>query len=126
MKQTRKNFFAAAVSVLFAFGILCASLVAPAGAMASQMPDCSSPGSVHPCQALLCNLAASHNPLSQGALVSTRSYDSGKDGLLLLAAILPISSHGEIWLAVKQFSTIPTGYRPEKVPIHLFNSVLTL
>ena len=128
MNRVPKGRISSVLVILFALGIWCASLSISAQVLASQMPGCSTPGSVidHPCQPLLCSLAASHNLLSQGALVSTRSYDSARDGLVLLGAILPALSHNDISLIAKQFPTIWTDYRPEKVPIHLFNSVLTV
>ena len=127
VKRVRKNLIASVLAVLFAVGLLCAGLSAPAAAFASRMPDCSSRGSATgPCQPRLCNLVASHNLLSQGAVVSSRSFDSARDGLLLLPAVLSVSSHGEISLVAKQLSTVWTDYRPDKIPVHLFNSVLTL
>jgi hypothetical protein len=128
VKRVSKVPIASVLVILFALGIWCASLSAPAQALASQMSDCSTPGSVvdHPCQPLLCNLAASHNLLSQGAIVSARSYDSAKSGLFLLGAILPVLSHNDTSLAANQLPMIWSGYRPEKVSVHLFNSVLTL
>ncbi len=126
MNWPRKDLIATAVVFIFALAVWCAGLSTPAGAFASQVPDCPSSTAEHPCSPLLCNLAASHNLLSQGAIVSTRPHDSGKDGLVLLGAVLPVSSHGEISLAVKQFPAIWTDYRSEKISVHLFNSVLTL
>lgn len=128
MKRVSKNLIASGLMILFAVGLLCASLSAPTLSFASQMPDCSTPGSVldQPCQPLLCNLAASHYLPSQGALVSTRSDGSAKGGSFLIGDILTILSHNDILLAAKQLSTTWSDYRPEKVSIHLFNSVLIL
>lgn len=128
VKRVSKISIASVLVILFAVGIWCASLSAPAQALASQMPDCSTPGSVVdlPCQPLLCSLAASHSLLSVGALVSARSYDSAKDGPFLLRGIPPVLSHNDSSLAANQLPTIWTGYRREKVSVHLFNSVLTL
>ncbi len=127
VRRIPKNLVVSALVIFFALGVWCASLSAPAQALASQMPDCSTPGSVvdHPCQPLLCNLATSHNLLSQGAIVSARSYDSAKSGPFLLG-VLPVLSHNDSSLAANQLPTIWTGYRREKVSVHLFNSVLTL
>jgi hypothetical protein len=128
VNRVPKSFIASALAIFFALAVWCANLATPAHAFASQMSDCSQPDSAseHPCQPVLCDLAGSHNLLSQGALVSTRSYDSARDGLFLLGAILPALSHNDISLVAKQFPTIWSDYRPEKVPVHLFNSVLTL
>lgn len=128
MNGVRKNLIASALVILFALGVLCASLSTPASALASQMPDCSTPGSVldNPCQPLLCNLAGSHNLLSQGAIASARFYDPAKDGSFLLGEVVPPLAHNGTLLAVKQLRAIWSGYFSEKVPVHLFNSVLTL
>jgi hypothetical protein len=126
VRRIPNNLVASGLVIFFALGVWCASLSAPAQALASQMPDCSTPGSVgQPCQPLLCNLAASHNLLSQGAL-STKSYDSARDRLFLIGNILPVLSSNDSSLAANQLPAIWTGYRPEKVSVHLFNSVLTL
>lgn len=128
MNRVPKNLIASALVFIFILAVGCITLATPAEVLASQMPDCSTPGSVldPPCQRLLCNLAASHNLLSQGALVSTRSYDSAKGGPLLLGDVVAALSRNDISLTAKQLRTIWPDYPPPKVPLHLFNSVLTL
>jgi len=124
VRWLRKNLIAPALAILFALGVLCASLSSPTGAFTSQMPDCSESGSVldHPCQALLCNLGASRNAFAHGA----RSYDFAKNGRFLLGGVVPLLSHDDILLAGKRLPTAWSDYCPAKIPVHLFNSVLTL
>ncbi len=128
MRWVPKKLLSSSLVILFALAVLCASLASPAQAFASPMSDCSQPDSAseHPCQPLLCNLAAAHKLLFQDVLVPTKSDGSGKGAPFLIGNILTILSPNDILLAAKGFPTTRINYRPEKVSLHLFNSVLTL
>lgn len=128
MKRAPKSLTASALIFIFAIGVSCATVSAPALAFASQMPDCSPPGAVlgHTCQhPFLCSLTDSHNLLTQGTLVSARSSDCTKDGPLL-GGVAPLPADDGFSLTAQQLRTGWVDGPPPKVPVYLLNSVLTL
>ena len=131
MLRSSKKFVAFALVVFFAAGVLCASLAAPDRSLASvtgcsqpdlpmKMADCEHPS-------YLCGgFDPSSRLLSRGALSSSPSNDSLKNtlGLTVGEACFDASAHGGPLVGHEHTSAFPTG--PRKVPIHLYNSVLTI
>lgn len=130
MLWSSKNLVAFALVVFFAAGVLCASLAAPGQSLASvtgcsqtdlpmKMADCEHPG-------YLCGFDSSSRLLSQGALSSTPANDSLKNtlGLTVGETCFDSAAYGGPLVGNEHTSAFPAG--PRKVPIHLYNSVLTI
>ena len=130
MKGSSKNLVAFALALLFAVGVLCASLAAPGQSLASvngcsqenramEMSDCEHPS-------YLCGFDQSSHHLSQGTLSSARSSDSLKSPLDVAVgeACFNSSVYTGPFVGNEHTSAFLVG--PHKVSIHLYNSVLTL
>jgi hypothetical protein len=130
MKRTAKSLVAFGLVLFFASAVLCATLAAPGQSLASvtgcsqtnlpmKMADCEHPG-------YLCGFESSSRLLSQGALSSTPSNDSLKNtlGVAVGEARFDSSASGGSFALHEYTSDFPPGLH--KVPIHLYNSVLTI
>lgn len=126
----RRSKIAFVLGLLFAFGVLCATLAAPGQALASisgcsetngamEMADCEHPG-------YFCGFDGSSNILSQGAVSSVRSNDSLKNILSLAVGEAPLdaSQVGVPSARRECIDAFPAG--SPKVSIRLFNSILNL
>lgn len=130
MKRAKQKLVAFGLVLVFALGVLCATLAAPSHSLASvsgcsqnnramEMTDCEHPS-------YLCDSDRSSYLLSQTAVSSTRSNDSLKNtlGVAVGEACFDSSAHGGPFVWNEHISAFPVG--PHKVSIHLYNSVLTL
>ncbi|MEX0806904.1 MAG: hypothetical protein WD688_26815 [Candidatus Binatia bacterium] len=130
MKRTAKNLVAFGLVLFFALGVLCVTLAFPGQSLASvtgcsqdnramQMTDCEHPS-------YLCGFDRSSHLLSQGALSSTRSSDSLKSslGVAVGEACFDSSAYAGAFVGNEHTNAFPAG--PQKVSIHLYNSVLNL
>ena len=126
--KTRTNLFIFVLLFLFASAVWCASLAAPRQALASGTGCSRNNGTMEmsDCEQFLCGFDSSSNVFSHGALSSTRSGDSFKSGLsMALGAASVDMSRDEVPLGRGE-STSAFLFRPDKVSIRLFNSVLNL
>ena len=129
MKWSSKNLVAFALALLFAVGVLCATLAAPGQSVASatgcsqnpatEMTDCDHPS-------YLCGFDQSSHHLSQGALSSARSSDSLKSPLDMAVGEACFDSSVYTGPFARNEHTSAFSAGPRKVSIHLYNSVLTL
>ena len=129
MKRTAKNLIAFGLVLFFASAILCATLAAPGQSLAS-ITGCSQtdlPMKVADCEhpSYLCDFNRSSHVLSQG-VSSTPANDSLKNTLRLTVGetCFDSSAYGGPLVGNEHTSAFPAG--PHKVPIHLYNSVLTI
>ena len=129
MKRSPQNLLAFALALLFAVGVLCATLAAPRQSFASAtgcsqntataMTDCDHPSYV-------CGFDQSSQQLSQGALTSARSSDSLKSPLDAAVGEACFDSSVYTGPFARNEHTSAFSVGPRKVSIHLYNSVLTL
>ena len=130
MMRSSKNLVAFALALLFAVGVLCASLAAPGQSLAS-INGCSQDhhamemaGCEHP--SYLCSFSRSSHFVSERSQSWARSNDFLKNtlGVAVGEAILDYSAYGGILACNEHTNAVPIG--PHKVSIHLYNSVFTL
>ena len=129
MKRPAKHLIAFGLVLFFASAVLCATLAAPGESFASvtgcsqDNPTMAMTGCDHP--SYLCDFNKSFHFLSQG-VSSTPSNDSLKNtlGLSVGEACFDSSACGGPFVWNEHTSAFPAG--PRKVPIHLYNSVLTI
>jgi hypothetical protein len=117
------------VAFFFASAVLCATLAAPSQSLASlsgcsqgtamKMTDCEHPSYV-------CGFDPSSTILSQGALGSARFNDSLKNslGVAIGEACFDSSAYSGHFVGNEYTNASSAG--PQKISIHLYNSVLTL
>ena len=129
MKRTAKVLITFGLMLFFASALLCATLAAPGQILAS-ITGCSQDNHVmemtgceHP--SFVCDFNRSSHFLSQG-VSSTPSNGSLKNtlGLTVGQACFDSSTYAGPFVVHEHTSAFPTG--PRKVPIHLYNSVLTI
>ena len=130
MKRLPKSLISFAVAFFFVAALLCATLAAPGQSFAS-VTGCSQDnhamemaGCEHP--SYLCSFNRSSHLLSEGSLTWARSNESLKNilGVALGEAVLDYSAYGGVLACNEHTNAFPTGLH--KVPIHLYNSVLTI
>ncbi len=129
MKRAAKNLIAFGLVLFFASAVLCATLAAPGQSLASvagcsqDQPTMAMTGCEHP--SYLCDFNRSSHFLSQG-VSSTPSNDSLKNtlGLTVGETCFDSSAYGGPLVGNEHTSAFPAGLH--KVPIHLYNSVLTI
>lgn len=125
-----KYFVAFVLAAFFAFGIVCATMAAPGQALASAsgcsqaarpmvMVGCENPN-------YLCGFDPASDLLSHGALTSARSNDTVKNmlGLAVGAPAIDVP-HDLTPRRAIELRNVPFP-QPGKVPLYLFNSILTL
>jgi hypothetical protein len=128
VKQLLKKLTGFSIVFLFVFGVLCASLAVPGLAVASAVPGCSHDTSVLEkagCEhaSFRCGFGTSGGLLYQVVPASVRTIDFPKDVPFLA---MGGGSTDEIGLSAHRVSLASPGYLAQKIPIHLFYSVLTL
>ena len=130
MKRLSKILSSFAVAFFFASAVLCATLAAPGQSLAS-ISGCSQDnhaveiaGCEHP--RYLCSFNRSSHLLSEGSFTWVRSNDSVKNilGVAVGESSFDSSAYGGHLVWNEHTSAFPIG--PQKVSIHLYNSVLTL
>jgi hypothetical protein len=130
MKRTAKSVVVFALVLFFASAVLCATLASPRHSLAS-VTGCSQDnhatemaGCEHP--SLLCDFSNSFHVLSQSTLSSAHSKHSVKNILRMSIGEPSCDStaYGGAFLGSAHTSAFPV--RPHKIPLYLYNSVLTL
>lgn len=125
-----KNLISFAVVLFFISAVLCATLAAPGQSLAS-VSGCSQDnhamemgGCEHP--SYLCSFNRSSHLVSEGSLTSARSNEFLKNilGVAVGEPVLDYSAYGGVLACNEHTNDSPIGLH--KVPIHLYNSVLTL
>lgn len=118
------------LAFLFIIAVWCGGLVAPGLSFASA-PGCSSTGPApqnaeceHP--GFLCITHSSFALLSNSELNSIRTHDFSKNGQLPSIEFAPVDPSLAISVSANGPSAASLSCLTQKVPIHLFNSVLTL
>lgn len=125
-----------AVAALFILAVLCITLVGPAEALLAQGVEHSSgcAGSAFPlantggaASDFFCTSGSPFGSLSVAFLASAGAPDLFKGSLFPVAAISESASDGTaLALAGKGFFAYSQPHSSQRVPVHLFNSVLTL
>ena len=130
MNRASKNVVSFALAFFFASAVLCATLAAPGQSLAS-VTGCSQDnramemtGCEHP--SYLCGFDGSSHLFSEGALSSARSSDSLKNTLGIAVGELCFDSSAYGGPFVGNEPTNASSVGPQKIPLHLYNSVLTL
>jgi hypothetical protein len=129
MLRSSKNLLAFGLVLFFVSAVLCATLAAPGQSFASVAgcsqgnPTMAMTGCEHP--SYFCDFNRSSHFLSQG-VSSTPANDSLKNTLRLTVGetCFDSSAYGGPLVGNEHTSAFPAGLH--KVPIHLYNSVLTL
>jgi hypothetical protein len=118
------------IAFLFIVAVWCSGLVARSLSFASA-PGCSSTGSApqnaeceHP--GFICVAHSSFALVTNSALNSIRIHDLSKNGQLPSIEFAPVDLSLRISLSGNGPSAASLSCFTQKVPIHLFNSVLTL
>ena len=130
VKRTVNSVVVFCLVLFFASAVLCATMAAPGQSLAS-VPGCSQDnhatemtGCEHP--SYLCDFINSFHVLSQSTLSSAHFEHSVKNILRMVIGEPPCDStvYGGAFLGNEHTSALLV--RPHKVPIYLYNSVLTL
>jgi hypothetical protein len=130
MKLRAKSLIVVGLVLFFASAVLCATLAAPGQSFAS-ITSCSQDnhameiaGCEHP--SYLCSFNRSSHLLSEGSFTWVRSNDSVKNilGVAVGESSFDSSAYGGHLVWNEHTSAFSIG--PQKVSIHLYNSVLTL
>ena len=120
----------------FIFAVLCTSFAGPSSVLAAQRTDQPSgcAGNASPLGNtsranldLLCTSGSSFGSLSGGFPPSSLARDLFKEGLFPVGVLSQWSSDNiALALAGNRLNAFSHTYSAKKVPVHLFNSVLTL
>jgi hypothetical protein len=129
MKRVAKSLVVFGLVLFFTSAVLCATLAAPAQSLAS-VTGCSQtdlPMKVADCEhpSYLCGFDRSSNLVSESALSSARPNDSLKNALSVAVGEACFdTAYSGPFIGSEHTIVFPVG--PHKVPIYLYNSVLTL
>jgi len=130
VQRTSKKLTAFSLALLFTLGVWCASLAAPNLSIASathRCPqdslvlgkmDCDQPN-------FMCSFGLDPRSFSSVAIISPRTHELPKAAALSIGGADIAGPPYEISLAAIRAMAVNL-HLPEKVPIHLFNSVLNL
>lgn len=135
VKRGLKKLTAFSLLFFFTVGVWCAGLAFPSSLALAAQPNGIHPGCTQNRRALekmdcdqpnfMCSFPA---PVlfSGVALASVRNPDFPKDAQCSIGWAVPVGSFGETSLAANHVGVAFRVHPPQKLPIHLFNSVLTL
>ncbi|MGH8546145.1 MAG: hypothetical protein ACREX3_21490 [Gammaproteobacteria bacterium] len=131
MKRRANIVTAISLVLLFGFGIWCASLASPGSSFGSGMPGCSQSasgktgaGCAQP--SFLCGSTPFYTSFSKGVPSYLQTGGLSEVVPFPIGRVVPVSMSEEISLGFSRLRIVSSSYPTQKVPIHLFNSVLTL
>jgi len=130
VKRALNRLTSIGVIFLFIFGVWCATMTAPALTAGSPMPACMQDGSMletGDCDsfAFSCEFVYPCGLLFKGAFTA-RTYSFARDMQSLTIGVVSPAPPGEISPACAGPGAVSVAGVLRKVPIHVFNSVLTL
>ena len=127
MKRKSASLTVLSLALFYLLGAFCFSVAAPSTSIASTFPPCSETRSVpgmFPCEhpSFFCGLTAADN---SAILSSVQTRDSSSKAQTAVVGIAVSSSPDAATLGLSYKTSILFG-SPQKVPIHILNSVLSL